>query len=355
MGRFTFSLLFFFGYLVLGYLFIVYFLPYLLPFVLAGLLAVVLEPGVRFLEKHRVPRPLASFLALLLMISFFLAVAAFLVTKLVLELANLYRALPLYYDDAARLMEKTLQSVGSFSASLPLPLRNLVEGQLERVYHVLAGWVQVVLDAFKGIPGTVGILGVTFLATYFLSKDKATITAFFLNLFPPEWQKKVVQAKEDVLAATFGFIRAELALVLFTLVGATAGLLALGVQYALTLGLLAGLLDLLPVLGPALIFVPWAIYCFLFGDIVFGLKLSLLYLALAGLRQFSEARVVGQGIGVHPLATLFFLYLGLKTFGAGGFLVGPLAAIILKAVVKSGLIPLGPPRSPGGPAGRVEA
>lgn len=346
MSRFAFSTIFFLAYLLLGYLFIVHLLPYLLPFVLAALLAVVLEPGVRFLEKRRLPRGVATFLVLVLLVLLVLASTTLLFTKLVLELANLYRSLPTYYNDAVGLVERALQWAGNFSASLPLPIRNLVEAQMEKIYQVLAGLLQFLLDTLKGIPGTLGILGVTFLATFFLSKDKAMITSFLLGLFPTEWQRKLLRIKEDVLAATFGFIRAELALVLFTLVGATAGLLVLGVEYALTIGLLAGLLDLLPVLGPALIFLPWIGYSLLLGDLTLGLKLALLYAILAGLRQFSEARVVGQGIGVHPLATLFFLYLGIRTFGAGGFLIGPLAAIILKAAVKSGLVPLGPGQEP---------
>lgn len=58
------------------------------------------------------------------------------------------------------------------------------------------------------------------------------------------------------------------------------------------------------------------------------------------MRQVLEAKLVGEKIGLHPLAVLVSLYLGFQFFGALGFVVGPILAILLKSMISSGLLPI---------------
>lgn len=65
-----------------------------------------------------------------------------------------------------------------------------------------------------------------------------------------------------------------------------------------------------------------------------------MFAAVSFTRAMLEPRIVGARIGVHPLATLLSVYLGIRFFGAAGFIIGPLVAILVKCAVASGLINL---------------
>ena len=66
-----------------------------------------------------------------------------------------------------------------------------------------------------------------------------------------------------------------------------------------------------------------------------GAGLFILYGVLIGIRQLIEPKVISQNIGLHPLATLLALYLGLKFIGIWGIIIGPFLVILMKAVVKN--------------------
>src|SRR5690606_32219541 len=94
------------------------------------------------------------------------------------------------------------------------------------------------------------------------------------------------------------------------------------------------------VVGPGLVFLPWALYHLVVGDTMFGVWLVLTYGGLVVGRTILEPRVIGDRIGVHPLATLMSLYVGLQLFGVSGFIIGPIIAIILVSLARAGIVGL---------------
>jgi predicted PurR-regulated permease PerM len=107
---------------------------------------------------------------------------------------------------------------------------------------------------------------------------------------------------------------------------ATLGLYLLRVDYVLLLGLLIGLFDVLPVLGPGTLLVPWALVSFLERDSRVGWGLLLIYAVILVSRQIVEPKIIASGLGLHPLAALAAGFVGLQIFGAFGLLLGPLLA-----------------------------
>ncbi|HEY2495103.1 MAG TPA: AI-2E family transporter, partial [Paenibacillus sp.] len=120
-------------------------------------------------------------------------------------------------------------------------------------------------------------------------------------------------------------------LISITAVIVMIGLLILQVPSAFTIGLMIGLVDLLPYLGVGIVLVPWAIYTLLIGDMVLGVGLSILYLVILIVRQIMEPKVLASSVGLDPLATLIGMFVGLKLFGVLGLLIGPVSLIIIDA------------------------
>ncbi|MDD4803145.1 MAG: AI-2E family transporter, partial [Syntrophomonas sp.] len=112
----------------------------------------------------------------------------------------------------------------------------------------------------------------------------------------------------------------------------------MGVKYALTIGMLTGLLDILPIVGTGVIMIPWMIWEFLSQDTGMGIGLLVLYGSISVIRQFLEPQIVGDNIGLHPLATLISLYVGLQLGGVAGMIMGPVLVVIFIAVYRIGLL-----------------
>lgn len=345
-GNFLRWYLLLFLFLLVGFILFKYVIGFFLPFLLGLGLALVVDPVVNWLEERgRLPRGVAAGLTLVAVLALILLGLFFGATRVVAELGSLSRSLPSFYLQARELVDKTLAMVEQVARNLPPDIEASLMAQVKGLYDTLGDWVNLALKslqdlAFGRLPGLLTNLLVTLVASFFISRDRRLIWRFILRLAPPSWRGGLQRARAEILAATVGLVNAQLVLVLLTTLVTIIGLALLKTGYALSLGILAGLLDVIPVIGPSVIFVPWIVYHLLFGNITQGLLLGVLYLGVSGVRSLAQAYIIGERIGIHPLAILVALYLGLKIFGPIGLAVGPLMAIILKAAVRSGLLPI---------------
>ena len=76
-----------------------------------------------------------------------------------------------------------------------------------------------------------------------------------------------------------------------------------------------------------------SLFYFLSGKASLGWGLLLLYGIALLTRQLCEPKIIGKELGIHPLATIFALYTGMKLFGVFGLILGPLAAIFIKSII----------------------
>ena len=79
---------------------------------------------------------------------------------------------------------------------------------------------------------------------------------------------------------------------------------------------------------------PWAIFAFLTGDVGLGAGLLILYGVILIVRQIAEPKIVGNSIGLHPLATLASVYLGIRFAGFLGIFIGPIVALCIKGFTR---------------------
>ena len=133
------------------------------------------------------------------------------------------------------------------------------------------------------------------------------------------------RVRRGVLRGLAVYGRAYLILFFVTALLSLLALSVLGVRYPWLISLLLALVDLLPVLGVGIVLIPWALISLLLGQGGFALCLALLWAAVTVVRRILEDRLVGRGLGVHPLLALLGVCLGLQFFGAAGLFLGPLA------------------------------
>lgn len=344
--HFWFSLLWIAVFLAASYLLFTYLLPYILPFVLAVFLAVLIDPWVGAVERWlRLPRGLATALVVAVSTTVVVLLVVGLVTIIIYELTDLTYSWPTYYQWALRTIQEGIARYEAFarSAAERPELQSFLTNGLDRLSEFIntqGEKLTGILSIVAAVPAVVVTALITVVATFFLSRDKRLVARFLLSLLPEHWRRQVADVKFHVFESAVGFVRAEISLVTITGLMTLIFLNLMNIKYAALLAILAAMLDVLPVVGPSILFIPWALFQLVFGSPALGIKLLLAYATTSGVRTAIEPKILGDRIGLHPLATLLGLYVGLQIFGPLGVIYGPLIVITMKAMVGAGLLPL---------------
>ncbi|HZK87075.1 MAG TPA: sporulation integral membrane protein YtvI [Syntrophomonas sp.] len=338
-------------YLLFVYIFpilgkILAYIPYLfLPFIFAILIALLVEPVVNFFEiKLRFKRTLAVISSLLLVIGGFIYIVSLIVSVSIKQLSSLYRIAQSHSDQMIAQLMGSISDLRLFYLRLDLPpqvqqtLQSNLQKAVEWGQNVMGTMINGLVSAVTMLPGLIIFLMIATVATFFIIKDRALIRSFVLHIIPPHMRVSGLNILAELINALMGFIKAYSTLIFITFVLTLAALKILGVQYALTLGLIIAGMDILPILGPGTIYIPWIIWEFIAGRTGMGIALLVVYIIISAIRQFLEPKIVGDNIGLHPLATLVSLYVGLKLGGVVGMVMGPVCVVIFIAIYRAGML-----------------
>lgn len=278
----------------------------IMPFLLALLFSLLLEAPVALLARAYGSRKAAA----AVVFGGFLAAALAVVG---LSASRLFR-------EAERLL--------LYLSALDIP--KAADGLPQAIEEGIAGYglnlLAAATDLLRATPEFLVSFCVTLFATYYLLAEPELPLRAMCLFAPPRLHKRMAAVYAQTLNAFSAYLRAQAVVVLQTLIISLIGLKILGVDYVLLFGVLIGLLDLLPMLGPGTLLAPWALLAAWQKDtaLAFGL-LVLLGIIIIG-RQITEPRIMGAGLGLHPLAALASGFIGLAAFGAFGLLLGPLLA-----------------------------
>lgn len=311
-----------------------------LPFAIALMLAFLLEPlVVQLMRVIRIRRPYAAVLTLLLAITVISLFIFLIIARLYTELSELAISLP-NYGYFVDLITKQVDSVEKFVKVNP-QIQNTLFASTESLAKTLQEWARsgsvFLLGFLTALPRVFIIMIVSLVATLMMSSTYPNVKRFLANLFPRRWHVSAQAVSQDLGAAVVGYLRALAILMSVTAITTIIGLLIIGNRYAVTIGVFAGLLDAVPIVGTGLLFGPWIVGLFILGFFGEAFKVIAMWVVTLVIRQFLEPKVMSQGIGLHPLPTLISMYVGLQLLGPAGILVGPGIVITYEALRKVGI------------------
>ncbi len=333
--------------LAVAYFFMETALQLVLPFLLAALLAAIIRPIAAFLErKCKMPRKIASILLLILLLFFFSVLIVLGCERLIVELQKLLDQIGTDGAVWSAKISSVIEIVTGLSEHIPFLAKIRSNGFLasfwgevdaklaEIISDTLTRWSARIPDAIaaliRGIPGAIIFFLTFLLAAFYLCADLPDIAKKLTSLLPTHWQERVPQGKEKLTKMGGNYLRAYFLLFLLTFVELLIGFTFLRLPYIFLPALLIAVVDILPVLGVSTVLVPWGLIELLRGEIKIGTALLVLCAIMLLIRQLAEPRIVGKSIGLHPLATLFAAYVGLRLFGLFGMLIGPAVALLIK-------------------------
>ncbi|MDP4170287.1 MAG: sporulation integral membrane protein YtvI [Bacillota bacterium] len=319
------------------------------PFLIGFLLAFLINPLVNFLQvKGRMPRPLAVLVSLVLLFAVFAGIIILLIAEIVSGANYLAAVVPDHLDTLIAYIEKIVagqiiplyNDISRIFNKLDSGQQGTIMANIQNVGKSIGSTVGSFIQNFFGhipniiawFPNAATIIIFSMLGTFFISKDWYRLSAHLRRLLPKRAQTSGRTVFIDLKKALFGFIKTQLTLISITTVIILIGLLILRVDYAVTIALITGIAEVLPYLGTGIIFVPWIIYEVITGDNGLAIGLGVLYLVVLVQRQIIEPKILSSSIGLDPLATLMALFIGFKTIGFLGLILGPVVLVIFNTL-----------------------
>lgn len=315
-------------------------LGFFMPFVVGWMIAMIANPLVRFLEsKVKIVRKHSSVIIVVAVLALVIGLGYFLISRLFMQAVSLARELPeLYqmasneiaemsvrYESVFRVLPQSLQEWWTTFASDVGQYLNLLVQKIASPSVELAG------SLAKGIPGALVSVVVTILSAYFFIGDRDKILASWKRYLPKGSGRYYHFLKGDVKMLVSGYFVAQFRIMFVIAVMMVVGLLVLGIPYAFVLGILIAVLDFLPLFGTGTVLIPWAIVKLFTADYSLAIGLALLYVLTQVVRQVIQPKIVGDSMGLSPLMSLLFLYLGFKLKGLGGMILAvPVGLLGLK-------------------------
>lgn len=150
-----------------------------------------------------------------------------------------------------------------------------------------------------------------------------------------ENNNRFIQMLKELGSTALGFGKAQLILfgVNFTVV--TVGMLATGMKWwSPLIAVGVSLLDLLPVIGSGVVFVPWAIIALIAKNVPMAIIVGATYIAMVVLRMILDPIITGKSVGLSPLITLLASVGGLLLFGGAGVILGPVIAAVANVLFR---------------------
>mgnify|MGYP000872855840 CR=1 FL=1 len=320
-----------------------YVLSLFAPFIAALVLAAIIDPVVELLtRRYRFRRGVCTSVCLLLVFVFLSVAIALVVVRIVSEVQDLYRALPIYNMNLEEILGKAILQMKNITEDLPESVIEAVRRTQSRLYAGIEGLLLGVTGIIMSLPRISINVIISFFAAFFISRDKRELSQHVANLAPMKWRERATKAKAGLISASLGFIRAYLILISVTIIVSIVGFTVAKVRYAWILGIIAGILDLIPLVGPGLLYVPLIIFHLAVRQFYQAIVIAVLMAIQFSIRKGIEPKVLGSNLGIHPLVVLVSMYLGYRLLGAIGMFIGPLIAVILRVMVTVGILPLWP-------------
>lgn len=306
----------------------------------------MINPIVHFFEKKgKMPRALAVLLSLIGIFAVFAGLITWLIVEIVSGAEYLSRVIPDHLNTMIDYMEQFIATqiipfynqmtnlLSSLDASQQETIMTNVENFGKNIGSSAGAFIQAFLGKIPVLiswfPNTATLLIFSFLGTFFISKDWFKFTEIGNKFLPEKAKTSGKTVFVDLRKALFGFIKAQATLISISTVITLIGLLVLRVNYAITIALLIGLLDVIPYLGTGLVFIPWVIYEAIAGDMSLAIGIGVIYIIVLVQRQIMEPKILSSNIGVDPLATLVALFAGFKLIGFLGLIVGPVTLVLI--------------------------
>jgi predicted PurR-regulated permease PerM len=307
--------------------------PILTPFVAAAILGYICNPLVKRLCTLKLPRAVAVVLVMLALVLIFAGLLLIMLPLLEKEVSLFMARLPAMIEILRmNLLPKLQQWFGADLQWDSTALKNLLISHWQSaggVAEKLLPWLGSSSGAILGIVMNLLLIPV---AMFYFLRDGDLMAGKLNNMIPRDWYAKVNEIGSEVDSVLAEFLRGQISVMLLMSAFYSLALWLAGLEFALPIGIVAGMLVFIPYLGMII----GLLLATLAAVMQFTEFTSVIWVwAVFGAGQLLEGTLVtpwlvGERIGLHPLAVIFALLAFGQLFGFFGILLAlPMSAILL--------------------------
>ncbi len=316
-------------YFLMKHLFVAF-----LPFLIGWALAFSIRPVCIRLSK-RLPigeRALRCILVILILSVFFflVSISVWLISR---EVWSLISSIDLGEGALRDLIDSVVGNAGLIDSIFGEFSDYVAEGLYEVVMSLLSSLASGVSALFSAVPRILFFVLITVIASVYFAFELERVNGMVRRLSGERIYGQLVRLKNGTLGAFISYIRSYLIILVITFLEMAVGLLLIRAPYPIVMALFIAVLDLLPVIGVGTILIPYAVLSFFGGNALFGILILVLFVFHTVARQFLEPKILGRSLGVHPILTLIFLYVGYSFFGILGLILVPVFTVLVNFAI----------------------
>lgn len=302
-----------------------------ISFALAALVSYLINPLVVAITRKGTPRVWAILLVYLALFFVMAGILMYGIPRFVEQLNRLSETIPLYTEQT----HEIIQSIQKRYIGMDIPdgMRQVIDERIKWLEEIILLWVRDTLAAIVGaVRYFFKILLVPVLSFYIL-KDLDLIKEKAISVAPPAWREDITGLLKEIDQVLGSFVKG------YFLVAAVVGALTavamalLGVDFALMLGLVSGLTELIPYFGPIIGAVP-AVGLAVLKSKWLAVKVAAAFFIIHQIEgNIISPKIMGDKVGLHPLVVILSLFAGGELYGLAGMLLAVPAAAVLRVII----------------------
>lgn len=276
---------------------------------MALILMAAINPAIDRMEKMKIPRVLGIILIYILILALVGLIIAGVIPPLVDQTSTLIANAPKFIEDLG----------------IPNIDQRIIESQIQQLGSIPANLVKVSVEILTNIVAIAALLVITF----YLLLERKNLNRYLHILFGGDGERKAERFIDEIEKKIGSWVRAQFSSMVIIGLMSYFGLRLLGIDFALPLALLAGLLEIVPNIGPVIASIP-AILAGLAISPLMALAVAALYFLIQQIESsFIYPQIVAREVGVNPLITIISLVVGFKLGGIlGAILAIPFVLLI---------------------------
>lgn len=324
-------------------LFICKFALFFSPFLIAGVIALLIEPVIKFcMNRLKMSRRMSSMLVVTLTVVILGSIIVAGITELSSELIKLTGNIQPAVTKLSSTIDTLSDKVMAWYPDMPVQVANVIESSVleavSKVGNLIASFASTIVKLILSVPTMIIYTVMMIMALVFFTKDRVYVIETLEHHIPKAWLANAGIVGKEIFSSLGRYIKIYTKIILITFIEVFIAyrfifkMFGLVVPYPLVLSIVTAIVDILPVLGVGTILIPWGLIYFVMGHFGWGALLIGTYIAITVIRNFIEPKLVSDEFGVHPLITLIAMFAGFKILGVVGLLLGPISLMVLRCI-----------------------
>ncbi|WP_435082660.1 sporulation integral membrane protein YtvI [Ohessyouella blattaphilus] len=318
---------------------------YFMPFIIGWFISYIAGPVIRFLEKRvKIVKKIGSALIIIIVLGGVVVGLYFIGLFLYRELSGLVKDLPEIYRSASEAVDNLVASLNQIVDGLPGGVQESLRTFVNNFGTYINDFIkdlgtptfQMAGNVAKRIPSIFISIIITVIAAYFFIAERDEILVWLKKVAPQAIVNKMTLIMANLKFAVGGYFKAQFKIMGVVFILLNIGFVILSVPYYVLLALLVAFLDFLPFFGTGTALIPWAVYELVTKDYKMAIGLLIIYGVTQLVRQLIQPKLVGDSMGLNPLVTLIFLYIGYRVGGVLGMIFSVPIGMIIINLYKAG-------------------